>query len=101
MKVEELAFIVQNAGIVHQYETELKPKTFRQRKTEKRLAKWGIPLEPVSQTDYEESKSIFEEYKAKYGELIPESKWNLDGLVRILVKAKQYNCNTVEETLKF
>lgn len=100
MKVEELAFIVQKVGIIHQYENQIMRKTLKQKRTEKRLAKWGIPLIPISQADYEESKKIFDEYKAKYIGIIPETKWNFDTLVKILVIAKQNHCDTVEDAIK-
>ena len=101
MKVEELAFIVQNAGIIHQYENQIKRKTLKQKKTEKRLAKWGISLIPVSRADYEECKKIFEEYKAKYSDVFDEAKWNFNDLIKILVTAKRYRCDTVEEAVKY
>lgn len=100
MKVEELVTIVQKSGIIHQYEMQIKRKSLKQKRTEKRLAKWNISLNPVSQADYEESKSIFEKYKEKYIVVIPEAKWNFNDLVKILVTAKYYHCDTVEEALK-
>ena len=101
MKIDELAFIVQKAGIVHQYRIQIKRKTLKQKRTEKRLAKWGISLIAVSRADYEESKKIFEEYKIKYSDVIDEAKWNFNDLVEILVTAKRYRCDTVEKALKY